>query len=126
METSLDTLHELQLNGYHYDGNKLVAEVSELVVGSQQRLLPGSRRYSVTFHRPAAHAMTEQFPAALATWIRGSDEGFLRRIDNNELTVAMGLDTEPFQNLSAFALISAHEILVVFCAHAPEIQPRHA
>jgi len=121
MDTQLDICHALQLEGYCYDGNSLVAEVSELVVGPRRNVVQGDRRYLVTFRRPVSHAVTEEFPAALATWIRGTENGFLRRLDNESLVVAMGLNESQFSEFRAFALITAHEILVAFCAHEPEV-----
>lgn len=121
MDTQLDICHELQLEGYCYDGKNLVAHVSELVVGPGRNVVQGDRRYLVTFQRPVSHAVTEEFPAVLATWIRGTDSGFLRRLDNESLAVAMGLNESQFSEFRAFALITAHEILVAFCAYEPEV-----
>jgi hypothetical protein len=80
----------------------------------------------VTFHRPISHAVTEEFPAVLADWVRGEDLGFLRRIENPDLVSAMGLNEEQFNTFQAFSLVTAHEILVVFCESEPEVIQKHA
>ena len=126
MKTSLDNYHDFQLESIVYDGNNLIAEVCDLVVGGGGRVLPGNYRYTVTFHRPISHAVTEEFPAVLADWVRGEDLGFVRRIENPDLVSAMGLNEEQFNTFQAFALVTAHEILVVFCETEPEVIQKHA
>ena len=124
MKTILDLRHEIELEAYRYDGRTLVAEVVELLVGSGHRVVQGSSQYLVTFQSPIAHALTEEFPAAVAELVRGSDKGFLRRIENPQLRAALGVNEEQFEGFVAYALITAHEILVVYCAEEPTIAKR--
>ena len=122
VQTILDRHHDIELDGYSYNGTKLVALVSELVVGPGGKVVPGSARYQVTFKSPVAHALTEEFPAVLGDWVRGPDSGFLRQIENQSLAAAVGLNDEQFDYLCAFALVSAHEVLVVFCEQEPQAE----
>lgn len=122
MKTVLDVHQELQREGHRYDGNSLVAEVSDLVVGSGGKVSSGNSRYLVKFSRPIAHAVTEEFPAAVSNLVRGNDNGFLRIIENKDLTAAMGLDVESFRDVRVYALVTAHEVLVVYCCDEPEIE----
>lgn len=122
MKTCLDDHHELELDGHRYDGDRLVAEVWELVVGERRTVVRGGTYYHVTFHRPVAHAVTEEFPAAVAGLVQGRDEGFLRIIENPALTSALGLNGDPFGEVRSYALITAHEVLVVYCCEEPTIE----
>ncbi|MCL2076476.1 MAG: hypothetical protein FWH15_08610 [Betaproteobacteria bacterium] len=122
MHTALDSMHDLELDRYVYDGHNLLAEVNELVVGYRHRIVQGSRRYIVRFAKPAAHAVIEEFPAAVAQLLQGEDIGFLRRVDKTALRTTLGLDLEQFENLNAYALITAHEVLIAYCAEEPTIQ----
>lgn len=122
MRTVLDSLHELEFDGCRYDGNELVADITELVVGLGGRIIQGSRRYTVRFPRPLAHAVTEEFPAAVAQLIQGGDTGFLRRIESTPLRAALGLDLEQFGDQHAYALITAHEVVVAYCLEEPVVQ----
>lgn len=122
MKTILDSVHELELDGYAYDGRDLVAEVVELVVGYGGRVSQGPRRYSVRFTKPLAHAVTEEFPAADAQLVQGQEEGFLRCIDAPALRAALGLDLEQFEEFRAYALLTAHEVLVAYCSDEPAVE----
>jgi hypothetical protein len=122
MKTCLDLNYELQLEGYSYDGNNLVAEVSDLYVGPRHHVIRGKKRYRVTFSKPIAHAVTEEFPAVVAELVNGSDEGFLRRIESGQLTAALGLDLDQFENQKPYAMITAHEILVAYCLEEPTVE----
>ena len=122
MKTSLDDHHELELEGHRYDGDCLVAEVWELVVGKGGRVARSGTYYHVSFPRPVAHAVTEEFPAAAAGLVQGDDEGFLRVIKNTALTSALGLNGEPFGDVRSYALITAHDILVAYCRGEPKIE----
>ncbi|MEC5399912.1 hypothetical protein [Uliginosibacterium sp. H1] len=121
MHTVLDSLHELELVSTTYDGVSLTALVVELVVDGGGRVSQGSRRYVVSFPAPIAYALTEEFPASCADWIRGEDDGFLRKIDNPSLRASLGLDLEQFQGSKGYALITAHEVLVAYCGGEPVI-----
>jgi len=121
MRTKLDSLHELELQSIKYDGRTLVAEVAELVVGYGGRVGMGATRYFISFVEPVAHALTEEFPSVCARWIQGDDIGFLRRIENASLQATMGLDLQQFQSHVGYALITAHEILVVYCNQEPVV-----
>lgn len=121
MRTVLDSLHDLELDRCVYDGQDLLAEVTELVVGYGGRVVQGERRYVVRFARPIAHAITEEFPAAVSQLIQGEDVGFLRRVDALALRAALGLDIEQFESVRAFALATAHEILVAYCEVDPTV-----
>lgn len=121
MRTDLDTRHELELKGLRYDGRALHAEVVELVVGYGGRVQAGNAHYLVTFPHPLAHALTEEFPAVVAQWVQGADSGFLRRIDNPLLQASMGLNLEQFHDVAAYALMTAHETLVVYCTDMPVV-----
>lgn len=85
--------------------------------------MPGAGKYQVTFISPVSHALTEEFPAVLGDWVRGPDTGFLRRIENPNLVVALGLNDDQFGGLKPFALVTAHEVLVVFSEHEPKVEP---
>ncbi|HZW13105.1 MAG TPA: hypothetical protein VFF81_07945 [Noviherbaspirillum sp.] len=122
MQTDLDKYHELELEGYHYDGDSLVATVWELVVGEGHRVIRGSAHYRVTFPMPVAHIVIEELPVAVAGLVHGNDTGFLRVIENTALTSALGLNGEPFEALRSYALISAHEVLVVYCYDEPKVE----
>lgn len=122
MQTPLDTCHDLELISLRYDGGELVAEVCELALSDGRRLSKGSAAFVVRFARPVAHALTEEFPAALANWIQGSDSGFLCRVTNPSLCEALGLNIEPFEAHAAYTLITAHEVLTVFCRNEPTIE----
>ena len=98
--------------------------MAELVLGPGLTLVPGGGRYLITFIRPVSHAITEEFPAVLAEWVRGGDQGFLRRVENEDLVVAMGLREDQFRSLQAYALITAHEVLVVFCGQEPSVKTK--
>ncbi|WP_374537832.1 hypothetical protein [Chitinimonas taiwanensis] len=121
MQTDLDTRHELELRGLRYDGQALHAEVVELVVGYGGKVQAGKAQYLVTFTHVLAHALTEEFPAVVAQWVQGVDSGFLRRIDNPVLQASMGLNLEQFHDVAAYALITAHETLVVYCTDLPVV-----
>jgi hypothetical protein len=122
MRTVLDSLHDLELDRCVYDGHDLLAEVNELVAGYGGRVAQGSRRYVVRFAKPVAHAITEELPAVVAELLQGEDVGFLRRIDSSRLRMALGLDLEQFENIHAFALVTAHEVLIAYCVEEPTIQ----
>nr|WP_315428599.1 hypothetical protein [uncultured Albidiferax sp.] len=119
MHSILDSRHELELVGLKYDGRNLSAEVIELIVVDGGHVAHGACRYLVNFPKPIAHALTEEFPAMVAELIRGKDTGFLRRIESDSLRSALGLNLEQFSEQFAYALITAHEILVVYCAEEP-------
>lgn len=125
MQTTLDSRHELELLALTYNGHDLVAEVCELVVGQGGRVSQGPQNFAVTFPKPAAHALTEEFPAIVADWLQGNDRGFLRRIDSTALRAALGLDLEQFEDQTPYALLTAHEVLAVFCGNEPSITVRH-
>lgn len=123
MQTPLDTLHDLELISLRYDGDALVAEVG----GMEERSAAGglsqrSVAFAVRFARPVAHALTEEFPASWAKWIQGDPSGFLRRVTNPTLRAALGLDLEPFEQHTAYALITRDEMLTVFCRAEPAIE----
>jgi hypothetical protein len=122
MHSALDSLFEIELDRCVYDGHSLVAEVNELVVDSGRRIVQGKRRLNVLFPRPIAHAITEEFPASYAQLLEGNDIGFLRCIDASSLRIALGLDLEQFQSNHAYALVTAHEVLVAYCREEPIIQ----
>ncbi|MGN6828295.1 hypothetical protein [Paucibacter sp. M5-1] len=124
MHTDLDSLHELELDRCVYDGRTLVAEVNELIVGYGGRVVRGPRRYGIRFARPVAHAVTEELPAAVAALLQAGDGGFLRNVEASALRVALGLDLEQFEGLLAFALVTAHEVLVAYCTDEPIIEER--
>ena len=126
MQTILDSRHELELNGLKYDGDSLVAEVVELVVGYRRRVVPGTRHYLVTFPRPVAHALTCELSAVVANWIQGNDTGFLRRIEDASLRAALGVDLHQSKDEIAYVLITAHEVLVVYCSEEPHVVERGA
>lgn len=121
MRTALDSRHELELHTLTYDGRTLVADVVELIVGKGGLVTPGPVSYSITFPKPVAHAVTEEFPAVYSNWVQGEETGFLRRIENTSLRSAMGLDIEQFERQIGYALITAHEILVVYCEGEPSV-----
>jgi hypothetical protein len=122
MHTILDLSHELELDRCVYDGRDLLAEVNELVVEPGGRVVRGPRRYVVRFAKPVAHAITEEFPAAWAHLLQGEDGGFLRSIDAPALRPALGIDLGQFDSFHAYALVTAHEILVAYCAVEPVVQ----
>ena len=121
MHSVLDSRHELELHGLKYDGHSLVAEVVELVAGYGGRVAPGVCHYLVTFRKPLAHALTGEFPAVVAQWVQGQDTGLLRRIESPSLRAALGLGLEQFNDAVAYALITAHEILAVYCDEEPSV-----
>jgi hypothetical protein len=125
MQTTLDSRHELELLTLTYNGRELSAEVSELIVGQGGRVSRGPKSYVVTFLNPVAHAITEEFPAIVGNWLQGTDIGFLRRVESTALRTAMGLALEQFASQYAFALVTAHEVLAVFCEEEPSIVARH-
>ena len=122
MQTALDSLHDLELDRCVYDGGDLVAEVIELIVGNGGRVAQGHRRYKVRFAKPLAHAVTEEFPAAAAQLVQGDDIGFLRRVDASALRTALGVDLEQFEEFQAYSLLTAHEVLVVYCSNEPTVE----
>ena len=122
MQTALDSRHELELISLRYNGHELVAEVCELIVGPGGRVSQGLHSYTVSFIRPRAHALTEEFPAICGNWLDDADSGFLRRVENSGLRTAMGLDLEQFENQNAYLLITAHEILAVFSENDPIVE----
>jgi hypothetical protein len=124
MQTSLDALHELELDRYVYNGRDLVAEVVELIVGNGGRVAQGHRRYMVRFDKPLAHAVTEELPAAAAQLVQGDETGFLRRVDASALRAALGVDLEQFEEFHAYALLTAHEVLVVYCLSEPTVEKK--
>jgi hypothetical protein len=126
MNTSLDTRHELQLDGLRYDGEKLVAEVSGLKVSERREVTPDGNFYRVTFLWPVAHLVTEELPAVIAGIVQGDDEGFLRVIKNEPLSATLGVGQEPFEKHTLYALITAHEILVACCMEVPIVEEIHA
>lgn len=121
MFTALDSCQELELKGIAYDGCELRAEVRELVVVDGRRMSQGKASFLVIFPSPVAHALTEEFPASYCQWIQSEETGALRRIENTTLRTAMGLDLEQFQNQTAYAPITAHEVLVVYCNGEPMV-----
>ncbi len=122
MQTLLDTCHELELIALRYQGDELIAEVCERMPAPGRRVSQGSAAYTIRFAHPAAHALTEEFPATVANWIDGDDlSGFLRRVNTPALRAALGLNVAPFEGHSAYALITVDEVLTVFCRDQPEI-----
>ena len=122
MQTALDTRHELERISLKYNGQELVAEVCELIVGPGGLVSRDHQSYAVSFIRPQAHALTEEFPAIYGNWLDDADSGFLRRVKNSGLRAAMGLNLEQFENQNAYLLITAHEILAVFCENDPIVE----
>ena len=121
MKTILDQHHALHLMSSHYNGVSLIAEVGELVASQGGRVSAGKCRYSLHFFRPVAHLLNEEFPVTLAANLQGTDQGFLRIVENQALRCALGLDDEQFSAVQIFALITLHEVLLVFCETPPEI-----
>ena len=122
MNTVLDVQHEIELEATSYDGESLVASVAGLVPDSRGRLNNDGSRYAVTFFRPVMHLLIEEAPAVNANLIVGTGEGFLSVMSNTELRQQLGIDTEPLSNLTLYALVTAHEILVVLCSSVPSVE----
>lgn len=128
MKTVLDNCFEVLLVGTYYDTDRLVVDVKELFVQSDRQVCPDhrSRKFKITFESPRAHLIVEEFAEAAADLCRGEDTGFLRTVTNPSLAAALGMDiTEWFGHLNCYALLTAHEIIFVYCDNEPNIEHLH-
>ena len=125
MKTELDKCYEILLNRLCYDGNNLTAEVEEQFVGKRRKIEinSGSRNFNVVFSSATAHLLVEEFAESVANLVKSSEEGFLQKIENQLLTEQLGLNVpEKYENLNCYALLTSHEILIVFCERPPTVE----
>ncbi len=125
MDTELDSCYEILFDRLCYDGSTLNIEVTEQIVQKNRAIRPSSesRRFKVTVNDPISYFVVEEFAASVANLTRSEDSGFLRRIESNHLVEALGLSDvyEEPQSLRCYALITSHEIIVIFTNDVPVV-----
>lgn len=125
METDLDKCFEILLNQLFYDGKKLIVEVEEQFVTKNKTIevSADSRKFSVSFDFPTLHLLLDEFAESVVGLVKSNEEGFLRQIENQSLASYLGLDIpEKYRDLNGYALLTSHEILIVFCESKPTIE----
>jgi hypothetical protein len=125
METEFDNCFEVLLNRLCYDGNNLTVELKEQFVGKRRKIgtNSSSRNFKVVFISPTSHVLVEEFAESVANLVKSSEKGFLRKMKNQSLVKLLGLDVpEMYENLNCYALLTSHEILIVFCEHHPTVE----
>ena len=125
MKTELDKCFEVLLNRLCYDGNNLTVEVEEQFVGKHKKIETNSnsRNFKVVFSSVTSHLLVEEFAESIVNLVKSNEEGFLRKMQNQSLTEQLGLDIpEKYENLNCYALLTSHEILIVFCERLPTVE----
>ena len=125
MKTVLDECFEVLLEHLFYDGVNLTVLLKEQIKSPRGNIKTSldSRNYRVVFSVVISHLVVEEFADAVANLVKSSEEGFLKRVENQLLTNFLGLNiSERYENLNGYALVTSHEILIVFCEHIPIVE----
>ena len=125
MKTALDDCFEVLLEHLFYDGVDLTAKLTEQIANQNGniKISSDSRNFRVVFRTVISHLVVEEFAEAAANLVKSSEEGFLKKMDNLLLTNFLGLSiSERYENLNCYALLTSHEILIVFSEHIPTVE----
>lgn len=125
MKTTLDDCFEILLEHLFYDGADLTVKLTEQIANQNRNIeiSPNSRHFTVVFRTVISHLVVEEFAEAAANLVKSSEEGFLKKMDNRLLTDFLGLNiSERYENLNCYALLTSHEILIVFSEYIPTVE----
>ena len=125
MKTVLDECFEILLEHLFYDGVRLTVLLKEQVKSPRGNIKTSlnSRNFRLVFSLVISHLVVEEFADAVANLVESSEEGFLKRMENQLLTNVLGLNvSERYENLNCYALLMSHEILIVFCENIPTVE----
>jgi hypothetical protein len=125
MKTALDDCFEILLENLFYDGVDLTVKLTEQIANQNRNIKTSSdsRNFIVVFSTVMSHLVVEEFAEAVANLVKSSEEGFLKKMDNQLLTNFLGLNIlEGYENLNCYALLTSHEILIVFSEHIPTVE----
>lgn len=125
MQTELDNCYEVLLTSLYYDGNNLIAEVKEQFVDGRGNIEinSSSRKFNVLFSFVKSYLIIEEFAESIAGLVRNDEKEFLRKMENKLLTEFLGLNVEEiYGNLICYALLTSHEILIVYCEDNPIVE----